>query len=311
YDMPISNSETDQTEVAELIPVYSSSLFFKLHNVFKNRTTFSILLWLYENKEGLNVEDVIAGFNLSRSSAFRYCRTLADAKVVETIWHVTKKDIREYGKNRFVISEYGRKLVDVLFSLEKGVQPTYMADSESKPSAQKEWTLKNQVSTKLENLITGRLEDYVHTKKFENIIFTLMSNEYADIKDRNVHIIWARTGASAVIVWSQNKTDVIRCNIAVTNWPEPAIFGLLSHELSHIALGADLHSELQADKDVIARELGYYLAIERAFTRNYADHIIREGEDRYLGYTSIRKLLKAHEVQQLDSLMSDFGLEPS
>ena len=269
--------------------------------MFKNRTTFSILLWLYENKVGLNVEDVIAGFNLSRASAFRYCRMLVDANVVESIWDVSEKDIRTYARNRFVLSKYGRALIETLFSLEKIIQPIEVSD----PESQKEWKLRDQVSENLEKRIAGRLEDYVHTKKFEDYIFTLMSNEYADIKDRTVHILWAREGANAAIVWSQNKVDTIRCNIAITEWPEPEILGLLSHELSHITLGTDLHDEIQADEDVIARGLGHYLAIERAFTNKYSDHVLREGEDRYLGYTSIRKMLKSHLVKQLDKLMSE------
>ncbi|MHA1906736.1 MAG: helix-turn-helix domain-containing protein [Candidatus Thorarchaeota archaeon] len=117
--MPISNSDTVQSDIVKLIPFYSSSLFFKMHNVFKNRTTFSILTWLYEHEKGLNVEDVIAGFKLSRASAFRYCRMLADAKVVERTWDVTQKDVRAYARNRFVISEYGRNLIETLLSLEK------------------------------------------------------------------------------------------------------------------------------------------------------------------------------------------------
>ena len=120
--MPISKFETVQTEVAKLTPFYSSSLFYTMHNVFKNRTTFSILLWLYEHKEGLRAEDVVAGFNLSRASAFRYCRMLVDAKVVARTWDIAKKDDRAYAKNRFVINEYGRKLIDALLSLEKSTK---------------------------------------------------------------------------------------------------------------------------------------------------------------------------------------------
>lgn len=299
--MPISNSETVDT----LIPVYSKSLFFKMNNVFKNRAPFSILMWLYMNKVGLNVEDVIAGFNLSRASAFRYCRMLADANVVERIWDVAEKDIRAYARNRFVISEYGRRLIETLFSLEEGVRTSDVTDLESR----KEWELSEQVSGKLEKRLTRRLADYEHTKKFEDFIFKLISNEYADIRDRTVHILWARAGSNAVIVWSKNKTDTIRCNIAVTKWPEPAILGLLSHELSHIALGTDLHDELQADEDVISRGLGHYLAIERAFTKKYSDHVLRDGEDRYLGYNSIRKQLKSHQVKELDRLLSEIEME--
>ena len=162
-----------------------------------------------------------------------------------------------------------------------------------------------------ESQTSGKLADYVYSRKFEDHIYTLIKRAYADIKDRTVKVVWGSTGTNAVIIRSQNKSDTIRCNRAVRNWPEPALNGLLSHELSHIALGSEMHTELQADKDVIARGLGHYLAVERAFTNKHSDHVLREGEDRYLGYASIRKLLKFQEVQQLDSLMSDFGLEPS
>ena len=131
--MPISNSETDSIRVSKVRRRHlvkkditftsgkSSSLFFTMHNVFKNRKTFSILRWLYEHKEGLRVDDVIAGFNLSRASAFRYCRMLADAKVVDRTWDVATKDDRAYAKNRFVINEYGKELLNALLSLEKGI----------------------------------------------------------------------------------------------------------------------------------------------------------------------------------------------
>lgn len=303
--MPISNFETIYLEMEKLIPIYSKSLFFKMNNVFKNRTTFSILMWLYDNEVGMNVEDVIAGFNLSRASAFRYCRMLADAGVVTRIWDVAEKDIRAYARNRFVISKYGKRLIETLFSLEKNIEPLEFADTESQ-----EWTLREEVSAKLDRRIARRMANHVHTKKLEDIIFTLMGKEYTDIKDRTVHIVWSRAGANASIIWSKDKVDTIRCSIVIQEWPEPAIIGLLSHELSHIVLGTNLHFELQADEDVISRKLGHYLAIERAYTKKYSDHIIREGEDRYLGYTSIRKKLKSREVKKLDKLLSNLGISP-
>ena len=157
-------------------------------------------------------------------------------------------------------------------------------------------------------LNTEKLNDYIQSRKFEDYIYTLMSTAYPDIKDRNVRVEWGRIGANAVIIWSQNKSDIIRCDRAVQNWPVPALYGLLSHELSHIALGVNLHSEFQADRDVIERGLGPYLAIERLFTNKHTDHILREGEDRYLGFMSIRKLLSPDEVHQLDTLISEIGM---
>jgi len=162
--------------------------------------------------------------------------------------------------------------------------------------------------TNSESQISEKLEDYTQSRIFEDHIYSLMSKAYADIKDRNVHIEWGRTGANAVLVASQNKSDKIRCNRVVRDWPESALFGLLSHELSHIALGVSFHSELQADEDVIARGLGPYLAIERVFTNKYSDYIMRNGEDKYLGYESIKKLLKTYEVHHLDILMSDLAI---
>jgi hypothetical protein len=229
---------------------------------------------------------------------------LADANVVDRVWDVAEKDIRTYAKNRYVINKYGRKLVEMLFSLEKTAKPIKVTESEIQ-----EWNLRTKVSAELDKRIAGRLADHVHTIRFEDLIFKLMNKEYAEIKDRTIHILWSREGANAVIVWSQDKTDSIRCNIAVTKWPEPAIIGLLSHELSHIALGTDLHDELQADEDVIERGLGHYLAIERAFTNKYSDHILRDGEDMYLGYASIRKRLKSREVKLLDKMISDHGIK--
>lgn len=161
--------------------------------------------------------------------------------------------------------------------------------------------------TDSESQTSGKLEDYLFSRKFEDHIYTLMKRAYADIKDRTVKIVWGTTGTNAVIIRSQNKSDTIRCNRAVRDWSEPALIGLLSHELSHIALGSEIHTELQADKDVIARGLGHYLAIERAFTNKHSDHVLREGADRYLGYASIRKLLKFQEIQQLDTLMLNIG----
>ncbi len=120
--MPISKSDTVQTEVEKLIPFYSSSLFFTMHNVFKNRTTFSILKWLYEHEDGLRAEDVMTGFHLSRASSFRYCRMLVDAKVIDRTWDIAQKDDRAYAKNRFVINDYGRRLIDTLLALDKNTK---------------------------------------------------------------------------------------------------------------------------------------------------------------------------------------------
>ncbi|MBY8996330.1 MAG: hypothetical protein KGD60_01265 [Candidatus Thorarchaeota archaeon] len=67
--------------------------------------------------------------------------------------------------------------------------------------------------------------------------------------------------------------------------------------------------ELQVDQDIIARGFGLYLALERLFTNKYSDHILRGGEDRYLGYTSIKKRLKSRKLKLLEKMMSDHGIK--
>ncbi|MDF1540737.1 MAG: hypothetical protein P1Q69_17710 [Candidatus Thorarchaeota archaeon] len=149
--------------------------------------------------------------------------------------------------------------------------------------------------------ISKTLDEYVHTLK---------KHAYSDIEDNNVNIEWGKTQAYAVVIWSHGNPTLIRCNRSVRRWPEPALLGLLAHELSHIALGADSHNEHQTDRDVISRGLGPYLGIERVFTNKYSDHVIQKGRDRYLGYDSIRLSLTNHEINQLDALMADIGVSP-
>ncbi|MFX1602359.1 MAG: hypothetical protein ACFFCK_02675, partial [Promethearchaeota archaeon] len=54
-----------------------------------------------------------------------------------------------------------------------------------------------------------------------------------------------------------------------------------------------------------------YLAVERALTGKYDDHILCGGRDRYLGYSTIRSLLNSRESRNLDRLLEDFRLIPS
>ncbi len=51
--------------------------------------------------------------------------------------------------------------------------------------------------------------------------------------------------------------------------------------------------------------------MERVFTGKYDDHALHRGKDRYLGYSTIRRLLNPHETRLLDRLLEDFGLIPS
>lgn len=151
---------------------------------------------------------------------------------------------------------------------------------------------------------------YPISKSLKEYIRTLLRYAYKEIGDADIHIEWGKTHSFAVVIWQEGSSPLIRCNRSVRKWTEPALFGLLSHELSHIVLGSKSHSECQTDVNVIKRGLGPYLAVERIFADKYRDHVIQKGRDRYLGYDSIRSLLTKHEERQLDVLMTDIGILP-
>lgn len=93
-------------------------------------------------------------------------------------------------------------------------------------------------------------------------------------------------------------------------WPDPAIIGLLAHELSHPVVGDTQQAEYRTDCDVLERGLAVYLAFERAYIGRYHDDRLNH-EDRYLGFLSIREKISTRECGWLDRLLGDFGLVPS
>ncbi len=153
--------------------------------------------------------------------------------------------------------------------------------------------------TKSKFLIDKTLADYIKL---------LVENAYREIEHREIKVEWGRLKSFAIVTMNQVGPIMIKCNSVARAWPEPALLGLLSHELSHVIVGDIPNTEKQTDLDVIKRGLGVYLAVERVIVNKYSDHIIGKGKDRYLGYNSIRSLLTSHQIQQLDLLMSDLGM---
>lgn len=141
------------------------------------------------------------------------------------------------------------------------------------------------------------------------IISSLVKYAYLELESKRFITKVAKIKSYACISWEHNH-DVVRvtCNEIVNGWHEAALIGLLSHELSHPASMKMGHREESTDLDVINRGLGPYLALERIITNKYSDHFIKSGRDKYLGYKSIRKLLDAQELIQLDRLLSELRL---
>ncbi|MHA2424783.1 MAG: hypothetical protein ACXAEF_08350 [Candidatus Thorarchaeota archaeon] len=145
-------------------------------------------------------------------------------------------------------------------------------------------------------------------KPVQQYIDALVKNAYEDLSHKEIKAKWGRTSAFATVTMNKTGPIKIQCNRITREWPEPALIGLLSHELSHIIIGDIRDSERLTDIDVIERGLGVYLAVERIIADKYADHVVTRGRDRYLGYGTIREDLTSHEIKQLDKLLSDLGL---
>ncbi|MHA2082894.1 MAG: hypothetical protein ACXABD_04010 [Candidatus Thorarchaeota archaeon] len=147
------------------------------------------------------------------------------------------------------------------------------------------------------------------------IIMDLVSNvvnyAYPELRTCDFVVDWRRMSSFAVIRWENlEKRISISLDKSIAAWPEPAMFGLLSHELSHPANRRGGFSEEETDLDVIDRGLGPYLAIERIFAGKYLDHMVRKQRDKYLGYASIRDLLTSDESNQLNRLLRYLRLRP-
>ncbi|TFG29582.1 hypothetical protein EU527_15680 [Candidatus Thorarchaeota archaeon] len=148
-------------------------------------------------------------------------------------------------------------------------------------------------------------------KDIYNQVRNLVELVYTEFRNYDITIDWGRANYFASIIWNQkNHEIIIRCNTVTKKWHEAALYGLLSHELSHPLSKKSKNLEMNTDIDVINRGLGIYLAIERLFTGKYEDHVIKRGRDRYLGYSSIRKLLSNEELEQLDRLLVEMRMIP-
>jgi hypothetical protein len=139
----------------------------------------------------------------------------------------------------------------------------------------------------------------------------LIAHAYPELSQTNITIDYGRTSSYANVRWGREDGIQVTCSVSSRDWPEPALLGLIAHELSHPVQTQDWHSEMKTDQDVLSRGLGPYLAMERVLTGKYEDHSLRGGIDRYLGYSTIRDLLNPRETSNLDRLLDDFRLVPS
>jgi len=139
----------------------------------------------------------------------------------------------------------------------------------------------------------------------------LVSYAYPELSQTNIVVGYGGIASYAHVRWGGLREIRVTCSVKSEDWPEPALLGLISHELSHPAQARDWNSEMKTDQDVLNRGLGPYLAVERALTGEYDDHILHGGRDRYLGYATIRSLLNPRETRSLDRLLEDFRLIPS
>jgi hypothetical protein len=145
----------------------------------------------------------------------------------------------------------------------------------------------------------------------QELIQRIVENAYPELDGSDITAKWGRIAGFATVSWTSNRlTITIKCNTQTKKWHEAAVIGLLSHELSHTVQCNPNRAENNTDIDVIQRGLGPYLAVERAISGKYEDHIIRRGKDRYLGYRSIRSCLNTDELIQLDALLQEMRLIP-
>ncbi|MHA2140482.1 MAG: hypothetical protein ACXADC_07405 [Candidatus Thorarchaeota archaeon] len=145
---------------------------------------------------------------------------------------------------------------------------------------------------------------------FKELGRKLITHAYPELSGRNVIIKTGRLRSYGQVRWSDAGAIIITCNRNITNWPEPAVIGLLAHEISHPILGRK-SSEEATDMDVIKRGLGHYLAVERAYVSKYNDHDINRNRDRYLGFQSVSHNLNNHERLIMENLLEDFNILPS
>jgi hypothetical protein len=145
----------------------------------------------------------------------------------------------------------------------------------------------------------------------QELVEQIIEIAYPELAGCNIVSKWGRTSCFATVSWTSDRKNLeIYCNSKTKKWHEAALYGLLSHELSHPVQGVSDRPENDADIDVIRRGLGPYLAVERATSGKYEDYIIKKGKDRYLGYRSIRKYLSGEELSQLDALLREMRLIP-
>ncbi len=148
-------------------------------------------------------------------------------------------------------------------------------------------------------------------KSLPDYLSDIIHYSFPELAGQSYSISWKKIPSFAHVIIGQDGSFQIQCDNVTRSWAEPAMIGLLAHELCHVSLRNKRSGECETDECVIARGLGPYLAVERIYAGKYNDHIVQSGSDRYIGYSTIRKKLEKFELTQLDKLLSDLKLIPS
>ena len=74
-------------------------------------------------------------------------------------------------------------------------------------------------------------------KTLDEYIKLLVENAYREIGHREIKAECGRLRSFAIVTMNQEGPVMIKCNSVARAWPEPALIGLLSHELSHVIVG--------------------------------------------------------------------------
>ncbi len=71
----------------------------------------------------------------------------------------------------------------------------------------------------------------------------LVFHAYPELSQAKISIRYDNVLSYAYVRWSGRGDIQVTCNFNSEGWPEPAILGLISHELSHPAQTRDWHSK--------------------------------------------------------------------
>jgi hypothetical protein len=75
--------------------------------------------------------------------------------------------------------------------------------------------------------------------KLMDLAKRLVSYAYPELSQTKIAIGYGRISSYANVRWGGKGDIQVTCNVNSEDWPEPALIGLISHELSHPAQTRD------------------------------------------------------------------------